>query len=70
MTAMLGGFSEKETDVEDKKALLEVIEGVANLLTGMQFDPAIPSHAKDAMRTKAAELELVIERTQAELWGY
>lgn len=56
--------------MEDKEALLQVIEGVANLLTGMQFDPAIPAHAKEAMRAKVAELELVIERTQAELWGY
>lgn len=75
MRLLKGGTREcvdirKESKMEDKEALLQVIEGVTNLLTGMQFDPEIPPHAKESMRAKVAELELVIERTRAELWGY
>ena len=35
----------------------EQIESVANMLRGMTMDPAIPAHAKEAMRAKIEQLE-------------
>lgn len=45
-----------------KEELICMLESTACLLRGMLFDPAIPSHAKDAMRDKIAELESLAER--------
>ena len=50
-------------DTEEKiEELGQGVEGSANLMRGMLFDPAIPESAKDAMRAKIAELEELIER--------
>lgn len=38
-----------------------LMESTANMLRGMTLDPAIPAHAKDAMRDRIAELEAVVE---------
>lgn len=43
---------------------LKMVEDTANMLRGMTMDPAIPAHAKDAMRSKIAELEEGV----AEFW--
>ncbi len=45
-----------------KEELLLAIESAANMLRGMTMDPAIPAHAKEAMRSKYAELEAIVER--------
>ena len=42
-------------------ALLEIMESTANMLRGMTLDPAIPLHAKAAMRAKFTELEMAVE---------
>lgn len=43
--------------------LLQLMENTANMLRGMTMDPAIPEHAKDAMRLQIAELEAAVEST-------
>jgi uncharacterized protein Yka (UPF0111/DUF47 family) len=40
--------------------LLELMEETANMLRGMTLDPAIPEHAKSAMRAKIAVLEAAV----------
>ena len=40
--------------------LLQLLEDTACMLRGMTMDPAIPAHAKDAMRSKIAELEAAV----------
>lgn len=47
---------------ETVEELLQAIEEVANLLRGMTFDPAIPDHAKESMRTRAADLDAIVKR--------
>ena len=47
--------------------LYELLEGAANMLRGMTLDPAIPPHAKDAMREKIQELEDAMGKVLAEL---
>ena len=42
--------------------LLQLMENTANMLRGMTMDPAIPEHAKDAMRLQIAELEAAVEK--------
>ena len=42
--------------------LLQLMENTANMLRGMTMDPAIPAHAKDAMRRQIAELEAAVEK--------
>ena len=44
----------------DEEAL-ELMEATANMLRGMTMDPAIPAHAKDAMRERIAALEAAVE---------
>lgn len=49
-------------DREDSlEELLICVEGAANFMRGMLFDPAIPDPTKDAMRAKIKELEAVAE---------
>jgi len=40
--------------------LLQLIEETANMLRGMTLDPAIPKHAKDAMRHRIETLEQAV----------
>ena len=42
--------------------LIELVEKTACMLRGMTMDPAIPKHAKDAMRAKVTELEEAAQR--------
>ena len=42
--------------------LLQLMENTANMLRGMTMDPAIPEHAKGAMRTTIADLEAAVEK--------
>lgn len=42
--------------------LIEMLESTANLMRGMQFDPSIPSHAKDALRNRYEKIEELLER--------
>ena len=42
--------------------LIELIESTANMLRGMTLDPAIPEHAKDAMRHHIDVLETAVEK--------
>ena len=43
------------------EATVQLLENTANMLRGMTMDPAIPAHAKEAMRSKIAELESAAE---------
>ena len=47
-----------------KKELIEnlkvEIEGVANFLMGMSFDPSIPDHVKEALKSKYDDLDKII----------
>lgn len=52
-------FGEAFGDLDD---LLQLAEGTANMLRGMTLDPAIPEHAKSAMRVKIAELEDAVQK--------
>jgi hypothetical protein len=47
--------------------IYQLIEGVSNMLGGMTFDPAIPSHAKEAMQAKRQELEEALEKLEPHL---
>ena len=49
--------------------IYELIEGAANMMRGMTLDPAIPQHAKGAMREKIQELEKAMEELLIELEG-
>jgi len=40
--------------------LLQLLEDTANMLRGMTMDPAIPAHAKEAMRSRISELEKAV----------
>ena len=58
--------AQKDEIVKKQKAelvgeLLSLIESTANMLRGMTMDPAIPVHAKEAMRLKITELENTVE---------
>lgn len=41
--------------------LLQLLEATANMLRGMTMDPAIPAHAKGAMRSQIDQLEAAVE---------
>ncbi|MDO6385632.1 hypothetical protein [Uliginosibacterium sp. 31-12] len=45
-----------------REELLQEIENIVNLFAGMQFDPSIPKHVKEALSVKAAALESVLDR--------
>ena len=49
------------TVLEAVKELLALAESTANMLRGMTMDPAIPAHAKEAMRLKTTDLENAVE---------
>ena len=41
-----------------------LLEETANMLRGMTLDPAIPLHAKDAMRARITKLETAIAKAE------
>lgn len=43
---------------------IEMLEKLVNCMAGMQFDPAIPDHAKQALSKWTAEAEAVLEENQ------
>jgi hypothetical protein len=45
----------------DTEAALVLLESTANMLRGMLFDPAIPTHAKQACEQQAAEIDAFVE---------
>lgn len=47
--------------MSNDEELLQLVENTANMLRGMTMDPAIPAHAKAAMRAQIAELEAAVE---------
>lgn len=42
--------------------LLQLLEKTASMLRGMTMDPAIPAHAKEAMRSRISELEAAVTK--------
>lgn len=50
-----------KTDSGEIEELVELIDSTSNMLRGMTMDPAIPKHAKDAMWSRIAQLEAVVE---------
>lgn len=42
--------------------VIEIIEQTANMLRGMTMDPAIPKHAKEAMRSRILQLDEAAEK--------
>ena len=46
-----------EMTTQDAQRIAELLESTANMLGGMQLDPAIPQHAKDAMKIRITALE-------------
>ena len=42
--------------------LLQLLEGIANMMRGMIIDPSIPAHAKGAMRSRIAEIDADVEK--------
>ncbi len=64
-----GNFGpEEDADSAQRRAaaatrdlLLKTIDETACMLRGMTMDPAIPKHAKEAMRSKVTELEALVE---------
>jgi uncharacterized protein (UPF0147 family) len=47
------------------QAAIELMESTANMLRGMTMDPAIPAHAKEAMRSRIANLETSAQEAAA-----
>lgn len=47
--------------------IYQLIDDTACMLRGMTLDPAIPAHAKDAMRSKIQVLEEELEQLEPEL---
>lgn len=45
----------------DFEEILSVLEATANMLRGMTLDPAIPTHAKEAMKVRIAILDRVTD---------
>jgi len=41
--------------------MLDLVQNTANMLRGMTMDPGIAAHAKDAMRSRIAELEAAVD---------
>ena len=46
----------------DMDEILELMEETANMLRGMTLDPAIPGHAKSAMRLQVEKLEATVQK--------
>lgn len=49
-------------DDETKEELLQALEGAANFMRGMSFDPSVPSEQKQALTGKAREIEAVVAK--------
>lgn len=49
-------------DDKAQKEALELLDRTALMLRGMTLDPAIPKHAKEAMRGRIEELEAFLTR--------
>lgn len=47
-------------DIKDS-TMEEELESAANMLRGMTLDPAIPEHAKEAMRHRYERIEAFLE---------
>lgn len=47
--------------------IYELIDSAANMLRGMTLDPAIPEHAKEAMRHRIQTLEEALEKLEGDL---
>lgn len=50
-----------EPTAEDIDALVQVIEGAANMMLGMSLDPGIPEHAKACLIGKVEDLTEVAQ---------
>lgn len=46
--------------------LLQELENAASMMRGMQFDHAIPAHARGALMSKALEIEAVVAKVLEE----
>ena len=49
-------------DENQKEEVLQAIEGAANFMRGVSFDPSVPAHIKEALANKTSELESVVEK--------
>lgn len=47
---------------DDKETLLQALQGAANFLRGMSFDPRIPDDIPSACISKATELDRIVEQ--------
>ncbi|WP_157900142.1 hypothetical protein [Rhodoferax koreensis] len=47
---------------EEIEEMLLLMEQTANMLRGMAMDPSIPTHAKQALRARIAELDAMVEK--------
>jgi hypothetical protein len=45
------------------ESALSRLQNVSSMMRGMQFDPAIPQHAKDALMRSSDDIDEFIERT-------
>jgi len=49
-------------DEEIKEELLKGLEGAANFMRGMSFDPALSSEVVKALSDKAREIDSLVEK--------
>jgi len=47
---------------EQKEEVLQMLESAANFMRGMQFDPSIGQEQKQALASKASDIDKVIEK--------
>ena len=47
---------------ETKEELLQALDGAANFMRGMSFDPSVPSEQKQALTDKGKELLAIVEK--------
>lgn len=47
---------------EQKEEVLQTLESAANFMRGMQFDPTLGQAQKQALGSKANEIDLVVEK--------
>ena len=56
-------IAEQNRDLSDEKeTLLVALEGAANFLRGMSFDPSLTGEIPSACMAKATEIDAVVER--------
>ncbi len=48
------------------ESALSRLQNASSMMRGMQFDPAIPQHAKEALLQSAEDIDEFIERTMEE----